>query len=458
MNSQVRNSLIRWRLVTSSSFRNKKKVVLWAAAVVLSALLLVPIAAQARGGQKWFSAWSTSHNIRLTSPELSGATVRMIVRPTISGSHLRVKLENTMGESAVVFSAAYIGAVESGAALVEGSNKQLTFEGSTSLTLAAGADAYSDPIRFDVDAFERLAVSLDVASAADVSAHQVGLTRNFMGPGGTASASGAEGFVPVPEILPLNAGNLPFYWVAAVDVQSPSTTGTVVLFGDSITDGRCSTKAGGAPGIVAPDDLYQRWGDSLAGRLAALPRNQQKAIANAGIAGNGILTRLNGPSALERLDRDVLDRAGVTHVVFFEGTNDVRSGNASAAAVIAGTQQIIDRVHAKGLEIIGATMIPRASPRGFTPSTVWNRLREETRVAVNDWIRTEANFDSVIDFASLLSGPVVELNDGSFAETIPPEWNCGDYIHPNAAGYAAMGEYVETALFENVGSWGNGPR
>jgi hypothetical protein len=236
--------------------------------------------------------------MRLTTPEVSGSTVRMLVRPTIAGSHLRVKVENTMGQAEVVFSAAYIGVSDSGAAVVPGSNRQLTFGGQAGLTLAPGEGAYSDPVRFHVRAFERLALSLDVVSASDISAHQVGLTTNYFAPGARAADTAAAGFAPVPEFLPLNAGNLPFYWVAAVDVQSPSTTGTVVLFGDSITDGRYSTRDDS--GVVQPD-LYQRWGDVLAERLAALPANQSKGIANEGIAGNRVLSGGNGPPALVRL-------------------------------------------------------------------------------------------------------------------------------------------------------------
>jgi lysophospholipase L1-like esterase len=332
--------------------------------------------------------------------------------------------------------------------VVLGSNTQLTFGGSAGLTLAPGEGAYSDPVRFHVVAFQRLALSLDVVSASDISAHVVGLTTNYVAPGARAADTAGDGFTPVPEVGALNAGNLPFYWVAAVDVQSPSTTGTLVLLGDSITDGRCSTRDDN--GVVQPD-LYQRWGDVLAERLAALPANQSKGIANEGIAGNRILSGGNGPPALVRLDRDVLDRAGATHVIFFEGTNDI-SGGFTAAEVIAGTQEIIDRVHAKGLKIIGATVIPRGRP---TPLTGWTTDREEHRLAVNDWMRNEANFDGLIDFAALMRGPVVQLADGGFAESMPPEWNC-DNTHPNAAGYKAMGEFIDLTLLENIGAWGRG--
>jgi lysophospholipase L1-like esterase len=410
----------------------------WLGIAGLIAVLLAPAAAEARGGQQWFSAWTVSHGMRQTNPALSNSSVRMIVRPTISGNQLRVKLENTMGEAPVVFLAAYIGLTDTGAAVVPGSNTQLTFRGSAGLTLGPGEGAYSDPVRFHVVAFEKLSLSLDVVSASDISAHALGLATNYFAPGARAADTAADGFAPVPE----NAGNFPFYWVAAVDVRSPSTTGTVVLFADSITDGRCSTRDDN--GVIHPD-LYQRWGDVLSERIAALPENQSKAFANEGIAGNRILNRGNGPSALERVDRDVLDRAGVTHVVFFEGTNDI-SGGFTAEEVIAGTGEIIDRVHAAGLKIIGVTIIPR----GRTGAG-WSATQEQYRLAVNDWMRNQANFDGIIDFADLMRGPIVPETG---AETIRAEWNC-DNTHPNAAGYKAMGEFIDLGMFENVGAWSN---
>lgn len=414
-----------------------------AIALLVALALGLNTSAHARGGQQWFSAWAVSHGSRQTTPAVSGTTVRMIVRPTISGSHLRVKLENTMGEAPVVFSGAYIGVAGAGAAVVRGSNRQLTFGGNSGLALARGAGAYSDPVAFHVTAFQELSLSLDVVSASDISTHVVGLTINYFAPGARAADTAATGFVPLPEIPALNSGQWPFYWVAAVDVKSPSTTGTIVLFGDSITDGRCSTRD--ANGIVQPD-LYQRWGDVLAERIAALPENQSKGIANEGIAGNRVLNRGNGPSALERVDRDVLDRAGATHVVFFEGTNDI-SGGFTAAEVIAGTQQIIDRVHAEGLEIIGVTVIPR----GRTGAG-WSATQEQHRLAVNAWMRTQANFDGLIDFDALMHGPIIP---GTGAVQIRAEFNC-DNTHPNAAGYKAMGEFIDLRLFENIGAWSNG--
>jgi lysophospholipase L1-like esterase len=444
------------------------------ARVALLATLVAATGVSADGDQdhdrgRWVSAWTVSHGARQVPAgvTLAGSSFRMIVRPTASGNQVRVKIENTMGQGSITFSAAYIGVVDSGAALVPGSNRQLTFSGKKSLTLGPGpglnppspstpdSGAYSDPIPFRVTAFQRLAVSLEVQSATDVSAHALGLVTNFVGPGGSASSTSGAGFTPIPD----NGGNFPFYWVADVDVHSSDANGTVVAFGDSITDGRCSTRD--ASGVDRPD-LYLRWVDVLAQRLNALPRNQRLDVVDEGIAGNRI--RGGGsPAALDRLDRDVLDRAGISYVIFFEGTNDI-TGGALADQVIADTKTIIDRVHAKGIPIFGVTVMPRARP---APLTGWNASMESQRLQVNHWMHTpDALFDGLIDFGSLTAGPIVIETDGVPGEsiwtapggTVPSlttSWNCGDYTHPNTPGYDAMGNFIDLGLFQNAPAWGH---
>ena len=406
--------------------------------LVLSAVLLTPAGALAQerqeGEGRWLSAWTVSHNARRTPTALNDSTVRMIVRPTVSGGSVRLKLENTMGRAPVTFSAAFVGMAGEGASVLPGSNKQLTFDGRPDLTLAPGAGAWSDPVALDATAFQNLAVSLHVASASDVSAHTLGLVTNYQAQGSHAADSSGAGFSALPP-----GGNnpgYPFYWLAAVDVMSSSASGTIVAFGDSIIDGRCSTNEND---IVIPG-RYRRWTDVLAARLASLPAGEAKGVVNQGIAGNRIApSGGNGPAGLVRLDRDVLDRAGATHVIFFEGTNDIRGG-ATAEQVIAATQQVIDRVHAKGLSIVGVTIIPRGRPES---ATGWDPDMEKHRLAVNAWIRTQAAFDGVIDFDPLMKGGPVYAG----SQSLKPEFDCGDYTHPNPAGYKAMGEAIDLGLF-----------
>jgi len=420
------------------------------------AVLLFAGAATAReddddgdGPARLFSAWTVSIGARMGpafgganfAPNLTGKTVRMVVRPTISGKALRVKIENTQAATPVTFLRAFIGELGAGAALVPGTNRQLTFGGKAGLTLAAGGQAgdsaFSDLARFRVDAFTRLAVSLEIATATEVSGHQLGLATNYLADGAAGSNASGAGFTPVPA----NAGNFPVYWVGAVDVASGQAPGTIVTFGDSITDGRCSTQDSG--GVIHPDQ-YNRWPDVLAARLHALMGKRAPAIANEGIAGNRIVSGGNGPPALTRVGRDVLDRAGLRWVVFFEGTNDI-TGGAPAATVIAGAQTIIDAVHAKGIPIIGVTVAPRG--RAVTLGG-WNSNFEAQRLVVNHWMHTEANFDALIEFGALLQGPIVADTPTNVAESLHPDFNCGDFTHPNTAGYRAMGEFIDLELFK----------
>jgi len=420
------------------------------------AILLFAGAATAReddeddgGPSRVFSAWTISIGARMGpafgganfAPDLTGKTVRMIVRPTISGKALRVKIENTQAATPVAFLRAFIGELGAGAALVPGTNRQLTFGGKAGLTLAAGGQAgdsaFSDLVSFRVEAFTRLAVSLEVATVSEVSGHQLGLATNYMATGAVGSNTSGAGFTPVPA----NAGNFPVYWVAAVDVASSHSSGTIVTFGDPITYGRCSTQD--SAGVIHPDQ-YNRWPDVLAARVHALMGKRAPAVANEGIAGNRIVSGGNGPPALTRVGRDVLDRAGLRWVLFFEGTNDI-TGGASAATVIAGTQAIIDAVHAKGIPIIGVSVVPRG--RAATLGG-WNSGFEAQRLAVNHWMHTEANFDALIEFGALLQGPIIADTPANVAESLHPDFNCGDFTHPNTAGYQAMGGFIDLELFK----------
>ena len=418
-----------------------------AAVLVLFASTALPARNDDNNQNNWFTAWSISIGHRMGpafsganfAPDVSHSTLRMVVRPTISGEAVRVRLENTQAQTAVTFSAAFIGGLASGAALVPGTNRQLTFNGKASLTLAAGASAWSDPVSFKVEAFNRLVVSLDVVSAVEISGHQLGLTTNYIGAYGSGANASGAGFSPVPQ----NSGNYPFYYVAAIDVKSATASGTVVTLGDSITDGRCSTRDPATGNI--PADEYNRWPDVLAARLQARYGRFAPAVANESIAGNRVvLPGGNGPAAVIRLQNDVLNRSGLHAVIFYEGTNDI-TGNATFEQLKAGLQDVIDRVHAKGVPIYGGTVVPRGRP---APMTGWTGSMEGVKLATNHWIHTEANLDGIVEFGALLAGPIVIGSDNAPAESLWDAWNCFDYTHPNKFGLAFMGGMIDLDLFK----------
>jgi lysophospholipase L1-like esterase len=227
------------------------------------------------------------------------------------------------------------------------------------------------------------------------------------------------------------------FWLKAVDVSSSSSPGSIVAFGDSITDGTCSTL-----------DAHDRWEDWLAVRLtlhAADVQTASRAVVNEGIGGNTITREKlqpppDSPPGLERLERDVLSHHGVNHVILFMGTNDIRR-EAASAQVIAGMQEIIRRVKARGLKIVGVTIIPRHNRAPVENNTGWNPEKSRIRNEVNQWIRTTAPFDGVIDFDRLVKDP----GDG---DRLYPPFDCGDGIHPSPRGYYEMGRSVPLGLFQ----------
>jgi lysophospholipase L1-like esterase len=223
-------------------------------------------------------------------------------------------------------------------------------------------------------------------------------------------------------------------WLAGVDVVNARATGVIVAIGNSITDGAASSA-----------DSNSRWPDVLARRLLA-SKEPAKAVVNAGIAGNGVLSPITGPSALARFDRDVLMQPGVTHVIVLEGINDLGRGTASpdprdnvtADDVIFGYQQLIGRAHDRGLVIFGTTLTPMANMTRPVTAAV-----DAKRRAVNEWIRTSGAFDGVIDFEAATRDP-------SQPDRFLPAYDSGDHLHPSDAGYKAMGEYIDLTLFRRT--------
>jgi lysophospholipase L1-like esterase len=221
-------------------------------------------------------------------------------------------------------------------------------------------------------------------------------------------------------------------WLKAIDVRVTRPTTAIIAFGDSITDGTCTTLDG-----------HDRWEDILAQRLA-LQDTVGLSVVNEGIGGNTVTRNVtpapDSPPGTERLDRDVLGHAGVSHVVVFMGTNDIRR-EASAEQVIGGLKEIIARVRARGLKIIGVTVVPRHNVAPVAANTGWNDAKTKVRNEVNAWIRGSGAFDGVIDFDRV-------VRSAANPDALNVTYNCGDGIHPSSLGYFQMGRSVDLNLFE----------
>lgn len=383
---------------------------------------------QLPSGARWFTAWSTAQN-GLGDKTITNVTVRLVARVTIPGEAVRIRLDNTYGTSPVSIGKAFVGWRLQGASIIPGSNRQLLFNKSVSVTIPAAGTVESDSVPLKTVARQDLAVSLYLPGT-DVRGSQHGnaLVTSYVSVHGSGDMAAEETGKPFPDTI----RSMP--WLKAVDVLSSTAAGTVVIFGDSITDGACNTIDG-----------YDRWGDWLAVRLQ-LEGGREIAVVNEGIGGN-TLTSGNfaqpaigepGPPGIERLDRDVLSHKGLTHVILFMGTNDIRRG-APASQVITGMENIARRVKARDVKIYAVTIIPRhlGSGPGWTPENT--QFRKE----VNAWLRGKSPFDAVIDFDQAVRDP-------ANPERLNAPFNC-DGIHPTLSGYFQMARSVPLDLFISRG-------
>lgn len=438
-------------------------------AAALAGVLLaprVPLGAQAQGTGKdrFVGTWATgpvalpppaagARNQPSASPfgqapHIANQTLRQTVRASIGGTQVRVVLTNRFGTAPLRIGGAHVGVRDEGPAMVKGASSRLTFRGRPSVTIAAGSMVTSDPVAFTVPAMSELAIDLyfpddSWATTSPATYHPSALTTNYLSPPGNHSGAVR---------MPVESTFQQWFYLDRVEVLGPAARGAVVTIGDSITDGTGSTP-----------DTSSRWPDVLARRLAAEYGGLGPAVLNVGIAGNRLLshnagldilrrTGLNapasdalrgpnalfGPSALSRFDQDVLRQPGVTHVVVLETINDIGMAFDAASPtvddLIAGHRALIERAHARGLKIYGGTLTP------FKGAFYWTEAGEAKRLALNNWIRTGAAYDAVIDFDAAVRDP----NDRS---RLRPEYHPGDWLHGSDAGYKAMGGAVDLALF-----------
>ena len=343
----------------------------------------------------------------------------MIARSSVGGRRVAVKFSNAFGSGALAIGSAHIALREKESAIIAGSDHALTFGGKSSFTIPPGADAVSDPVDLDVPKLADIAVTVYVPGEAPLPTnHLTGLHTTYVSREGD--------FTGAPSIADATTRQS-WYWLSEIDVLAARDGGTVVAFGDSITDGATSTP-----------DTDHSWPSLLARRLAANKATANVAIVNEGISGNRLLADGAGVSALARFDRDVLGQPGVKWLIVLEGINDIgiggRGGSVPADELIGAHKQLIERAHLHGIKAIGATLTP------FGGAGYYSEEGETMRQAVNRWIRTSHDYDAVIDFDQATRDPAAPGQ-------IRADYNIRDHLHPNDAGYQAMADAVDLSLF-----------
>ena len=427
------------------------------AAILLAAagMSLPQLPAIAQSGpwsaEQWVGTWGTAPAgppLAAQTQSFSNQTLRLIVHTSIGGPRVRIRISNELGTTPLRIGEAHVARRQAGAAIVDGSDRPLTFSGMRSIVIPPGAPVLSDPVDLDVPALSDLAVSLHLPDTVQATTiHGSAFQTNYVSlPGNFTNAA----------TLPTERTITSWPFLTEVDVNTPANAAIVAL-GDSITDGSNTTI-----------DTNRRWPDLLALRLQTtrdlvsapngiatlLAPNARLGVVNRGIGGNRLLRDpgeqpLFGRAALARFDRDVLATAGVRYLVVLIGINDIgHPGTGTIPAseaptvpdLIAGYRQLIARAHAKGIAIYGATLTPfegTVFPGYYTPE------KEQVRQAVNNWIRSGDEFDGVIDFERAVRDP-------AHPTRMLPAYDSGDHLHPNDLGMQAMANAIPLQLFRSL--------
>ena len=378
----------------------------------------------------WVTTWGTAP--QLTEPgnlppvPLAHSTLRQFVRTSIGGTLIRVRLSNAYGADAVTVNTAHVALAYGTSSAGNGdinpaTDQPLTFRGAPGVVIPPGEAVLSDPLNFDLPAITNVAISISFGniSATTINGHPGSRTTSFITPSNAVSAAS----------LPTASKTRHWYILTGIEVLGDSAGKSIVVLGDSLTDGRGST-----------DDGNNRWPDILAQRLITNAPTAGVGVVNLGIGGNAIFGGL-GPAAVNRFDRDVLQQNGARYLIVFEGVNDIGSGSSSmttATNLVNAYQDMAIKAKARGLRAYGATITP------FGGSGYYSELHEQERQFVNTWFRTNTVFDGVIDFDAAVRDPADPVK---FKAEYYPGVNANDWLHLNPAGYKAMADSIDLNLF-----------
>jgi lysophospholipase L1-like esterase len=382
--------------------------------------------AQSNATPRWIGTWSTSPMLAdggFRVHAFNAVTLREITHISIGGKELRIRFTNEFGLDPLFLTDIHVAISDGGTSIRSGTDHQVTFGVSDTVKIPAGSVLVSDPVPLDVAPHSDLAISFYIPAQImrAETFHDFADQDNFVAAGDVAGAAS------LTQAATLSS----WYFVDGIEVPAIGGGRAIVTLGDSITDGAHSTR-----------NANRRWPDVLANRLLADESLGQIAVLNEGIGGNRVVNDGYGPSALARLDRDVLSQDGVRYVIVLESINDIGrlarlqspDDEITAQQLEQGLSRIADAAHQHGIKAIGATLTPYGGASYFSDKG------EQIRKEVNDWIRASGTFDGVIDFAKITADP---QNPAQFN----PSYDSGDHLHPGDAGYKAMGEGIDLRLF-----------
>ena len=371
---------------------------------------------------------------------LADSTLRQTVRTSIGGRQMRLRFSNAFGGTALPITRVAVALPVNGqagvSAIEPGTSQPVTFHRQPGVVIPVGAQAVSDPLNFELPARSNLTVTIYLAqgqNSGSITSHPGSRTTSYMLAGDHVDAADLAGA----------ASTAHWYFLSALEVWSKHSTASAVIVGDSLTDGRGSTT-----------NMNDRWPDQLLDRLQSHASSREVAILNQAAGGNRVLNDGLGPNALGRVDRDVLVQSGVKWQILFEGVNDIGTAEATEAAqkkvtddLITAFDQMIVRAHTLGIRVYGATVTPFGANEAYDDP---QGLREASRQAVNQWIRTSHRFDDVIDLDRAARDP-------ANPRQLLPAYDVGDHLHLNPAGYKALADAVPARLFKNEPlPWGYG--
>ena len=372
--------------------------------------------------QNWVGTWATAPQtvVRSFMPYnncMTNRSVRQVVKVSIGGDVIRLKLSNIYSMQPVEIRSIYIAHAKDSSDIDAKTAQYFKFGNSYKTIIPAGKQIVSNALKFKLRNLERVAITINYTSAPEIpTVHMGSRTTSYIMKGVTnAHSNFAKAF-----------RENHWYNISGIDVYTMSNNmSAIAIIGNSITDGKCST-----------DNAQNRWPDVMSEMLQLKHKITNQGVLNLGI-GNNRVTVPGGFGALakERFDRDILMQSGVKKVVIFEGVNDIGAARSGSSETVA--RQIIESIHgmvkkakARKMKVYLGTITP------FKGAGYYTHFHEAARLYVNDWIRSQAkNVDGILDFAKLLQDP----NDD---RRMKREYASNDWLHPNPTGYKAMGIYA----------------